>query len=309
MERTLFAKGSRGEVIKRIQIKLKECGFDPGGIDGVFGRYTQRAVFSFQRIMGLSPTGEVDVSTWDKLIGEKIPSLQERLLQLISEFEGHGFTLVRGNWDGAGLTWGILGFTLKYGKIGKIILEAYKRNPETLRYAFGRNTEFLIDIVKAPLEVQLAWADSISVGRNKLRLSQPWHSAFERFGELEEIQRLQKEVVEKDYFLPALETAREYGLKSELGIALSFDIQVQNGGIKKNTRKEIMKSTTEVPLGSEQELRIIIAHAVADSAKPEFQDDVRLRKLTLATGCGKVHGKLYVLRNWGLDESLYLSFL
>lgn len=39
------------------------------------------------------------------LLGEKIPSLQERLFQLISEFEGHGFMLVRGSWDGAGLTW------------------------------------------------------------------------------------------------------------------------------------------------------------------------------------------------------------
>lgn len=83
---------------------------------------------------------------------------------------------------------GILGLTLKYGKIGKIILEVYKRNPETLRYAFGRNTVFLIDILKVPLEVQLSWADSVSAGRNKLRLSKPWHSAFERFGELEEIQ-------------------------------------------------------------------------------------------------------------------------
>jgi peptidoglycan hydrolase-like protein with peptidoglycan-binding domain len=36
MERTLFAKGIRGEVVKRVQIKLKERGFDPGGIDGVF---------------------------------------------------------------------------------------------------------------------------------------------------------------------------------------------------------------------------------------------------------------------------------
>lgn len=95
--------------------------------------------------MRLNPTGEVDVSTWDKLMGEKIPSLQERLLQLISEFEGYGFRLVKDNWDGAGLTWGILGFKLKYGKIGKIILEAYKRNPETLRYEFGRNTVFFFN--------------------------------------------------------------------------------------------------------------------------------------------------------------------
>jgi hypothetical protein len=41
---------------------------------------------------------------------------------------------------------------------------------------------------------------------------------------------------------------------------------------------------------------------VADKANPAFRDDVRDRKLTLATGSGRVHGGTFVLRNWGLDD-------
>ena len=37
--------------------------------------------------------------------------------------EGHGFTMVAGDFDGAGLTWGIIGFTLKHGEIQRIVQE------------------------------------------------------------------------------------------------------------------------------------------------------------------------------------------
>jgi len=52
----------------------------------------------------------------------------------------------------------------------------------------------------------------------------------------------------------------------------------------------------------ERELRIIVAHAVANASKPAFRADMLSRKLTMATGAGVVHGETYVLRNWGVDE-------
>lgn len=40
-----------------------------------------------------------------------IPAALDRSLQVTAAFEGHGFGMLQGNWDGAWLTWGIIGFT------------------------------------------------------------------------------------------------------------------------------------------------------------------------------------------------------
>jgi hypothetical protein len=227
---------------------------------------------------------------------------QERSLQLTAAFEGHGFTLAQGNFDGAGITWGIVGFTLKHGELSKIVLNMFDTNPVLVQQSFGDNTEELIEILKSPKAVQMRFANSISVGTTKTAIKEPWRSGFRTFGEIAEVQALQLELADKDYGQPAAKTANTLGLKTELGQALAFDIHVQNGGIKASARKEIDTALQENPITAERELRVIIANAVAD-ASTSFREDVRSRKLTIATGAGKAHGELFVLSNWGLDES------
>ena len=109
-------------------------------------------------------------------------------------------------------------------------------------------------------------------------------------------------LVDSGYFQPALQTARNFNLKTELGQALAFDIHVQNGGIKPEARTQIQQQVAQHPVGNEQDLRVIIANAVADKASATFREDVRARKLTLATGTGTVHKATFVLRNWGLAD-------
>ncbi len=102
--------------------------------------------------------------------------------------------------------------------------------------------------------------------------------------------------------VPAEKTALKWGLVSELGRALAFDIHVQNGGIKDTARVQINAALQGIPKPSEAELRAIIANAVADAASAKWRDDVRKRKMTIATGVGDVHGWQYTLCNWGLQE-------
>ena len=47
---------------------------------------------------------------------------------------------------------------------------------------------------------------------------------------------------------------------------------------------------------------MLIANVVAEGSKKEFVEDVRKRKLTFATGSGKVHGANYRVDGWGLGE-------
>jgi hypothetical protein len=171
-----------------------------------------------------------------------------------------------------------------------------------VKKAFGAKAQELLEIMRAPKAKQMAFANSISLGASKARLAEPWRTAFRKFGELEQVQKVQLEHANNDYFQPARRTARTLRLRTELGLALAFDIHVQNGGVKPEARAEIKRHIAQHPMEREQDLRVAVAHAVANQSRPQFRQDVLSRKLTIATGSGNVHGGSFVLRNWGLAE-------
>lgn len=300
MARLLFGRGARGAIIQHIQEKLTAIGFDTKGHDGVYGGDTVSAVTAFQKSAGLPETGNVDDDTWTALMAAPIPPVLDRCLGLTATFEGHGFTLAQGNFDGAGVTWGIIGFTLKHGELKKIIKSAFAEDEALVRSCFGDKTDELLAILDKPMDQQIKWADSISVPPSKAPLMEPWKSAFRKFGETPLAQRLQLERVRDAYYTPALQTARKFGLTTEVGAALCFDIHVQNGGVK-SAAENIVRSKMQ-PGMPESEIRVLIANAVADNALPEWREDVRARKVAIAKGAGTVHGLKAELRNWGLDE-------
>lgn len=56
-DETLSKVGSRGDEVRQIQQKLKNWGYYTGGVDGIFGSDTKRAVVSFQKKNGLTADG------------------------------------------------------------------------------------------------------------------------------------------------------------------------------------------------------------------------------------------------------------
>ena len=178
-----------------------------------------------------------------------VPAVADRCLQLTAAFEGHGFGRAQGNFDGAGITWGIIGFTLQHQGIRKVVRTIQKQHPELVRKAFGSKTPELISIVGAPWKDRLAWADSVSLGTTKTRLAQPWRRAFERFGEMEPVQALQVELANKEYFRPAVQTAQEYALRSELGLslALTFTSRMEECRREPASRSEGFANNTPSP--------------------------------------------------------------
>ena len=301
MTRLLFGPGAHGESVRIIQQNLTAAGFDTNGIDASYGHGTFAAVQAFQTKHGLPVTGSVDDATWSLLAANApIPSLRERCLGLTSTFEGHGYTLAEGNFDGAGVTWGIIGFTLKGGELSQIVKATYAADPALVRDCFGDGTDTLLNVLSQPQDQQLAWADSVSSGASKTTLAEPFKSGFRKLGESSLGQQLQQQRVDADYFHPALATAKAYGLTTELGVALAFDIHVQDGGINSTIGNNVRAQMT--PGMTEKDVRVLIANGVADHASAAWREDVRTRKLTVATGEGTVHGVHYLLKNWGLDE-------
>lgn len=56
-------RSARGPEVSRLQARLRDLGFSPGSIDGIFGPRTEQAVLAFQRSRGLAATGVVGPDT------------------------------------------------------------------------------------------------------------------------------------------------------------------------------------------------------------------------------------------------------
>jgi peptidoglycan hydrolase-like protein with peptidoglycan-binding domain len=295
--RTIQGQGAFGDIVRQIQQQLNTKGFNTSGVDGVYGSGTSTAVSGFQTAQGAGPTGTVDDGTWSSLMQADIPSVTDRALQLTASFEGHGFGLAVGNFDGALLTWGIIGFTMKAGEIQKIVLAINTTNPEIVANAFGDHAAELLQVMQDTPANQLAWANAITLPSKSL--AQPWRDMFAAFGSDPVVQAKQIELANAEYMLPAIQLAKSYNLVSELALALCFDIRVQDGGINSNAAALIQGQQT--PDTTEAELLGIIANAVGQSASAAWSADVLSRKTAIAAGGGTVHGKNYVLSNWGLE--------
>ena len=300
MSDILFGRGAQGILIAQLQAGLVAHGHPLARIDGDYGGKTEAAVRAFQTATGTTaPTGAVTHTEWTALTGTPPPSLFDRCLQLTASFEGHQYTVAKGNFDGALLTWGIIGFTLLHGEVQKIVLGIDSTAPHLVTLAFGTDTPELLHVMRLPRggAEQIKWANAQT--RPGGGLAEPWRSGFARFGEISEVQALQNARAKLNYFDPAVAAAAGLVLTSERGISLCFDIHVQNGGIKKIVRDRLMPL---VPAANERAFLERLANEVADTAKNvEFREDVRHRKLTIASGSGTVHGKAYTLANWGLS--------
>ncbi|MFD9396374.1 peptidoglycan-binding protein [Streptomyces sp. NPDC060000] len=64
-----LAYGSAGPDVAEAQCLLRRAGISPGGIDGLFGPLTQRAVKAMQKRSGLDEDGVVGSRTWQALRG------------------------------------------------------------------------------------------------------------------------------------------------------------------------------------------------------------------------------------------------
>ena len=251
---------------------------------------------AYQNDAGVPATGAASDVDWTAITDTPVPGLEARCLQLTSTFEGHGYTLVQGNWDNAWITWGIIGFTLKHGGIQSIVRHLRQSAPECIVQGFGDDAARFLQVMDGSAADQEAWANTISIGA---KIAEPWRTHFQNFGSLPAVQAEQRARAHTDYFVPAMKTAAVLGCRSELGVALCFDIQVQNGGVSAALQQTLLNETAGQ---LEPAVRERIANVVADHALARFRDDVRARKLSIARGQGTVHGRTVTLANWGLSD-------
>lgn len=61
---TVLKRGSRGDMVKKVQTKLNNWGYNCGAADGIYGTKTYNAVVKFQRNNKLTPDGIVGAKTF-----------------------------------------------------------------------------------------------------------------------------------------------------------------------------------------------------------------------------------------------------
>lgn len=294
-----LANGAKGHLVKKLQLGMNALGLQCS-TDGDFGPGTEVAVKGVQPKLGLPATGVVDLYTWKGVVKEDVPTLYERCLMLTMGFEGHGFNLSAGNWDGAGITWGIIGFTLSSGSLYDVML----RIPfSDVASCFG--TDNALVLMEAIKTRNKAWADSISAAPKKFKLNEPWQSAFWKLGDTPSAQAAQKSIANEKYWVPSQDrlTTNLPQLVSERAASMSFDCHVNQGGIYKTSiqyAKDVLAKG-----GTEQAALEAIAQGQRDglsaAAKASFGQDVYTRRLAIAQGVGKVHGRIYELSDYGIN--------
>jgi Putative peptidoglycan binding domain len=309
MPRIFFQRGTggfrtvQGELVRKFQLPLKAGGFLSDKADGVFGSRTELALQAFQQQKQLPMTGKVDDQTWQALMSSSAPDLKQPCLQITADFERTGFTKAVGNFDGAGITCGIIGFTLSNGELGSLLKEINAAHPDVFSAAFGDLRDRILPVLDSSHGEQIRFVNSISIGSSKMKILEEWANAFEKLGEDPSVQQIQLQHTQKFFDIAQRDFSR-FAPKNEPGLALCFDIAVQNGRIDQTEAARIRNKIAQSPPTTEQDLRVIIANVVAENSRPRFIEDVRKRKLTMAMGSGTVHGSKFNIRIWGLDEFL-----
>jgi Putative peptidoglycan binding domain len=305
-----FRLGAAGDEVRRIQAALQARQLYSGPVDGVFGGGTEAAVRAFQGQSGLSPDGILGAATWAALFpnaAAPVPvvannPLEQRCLALTGSFETglpppDCFGGIAGDFDKMGLSFGALQWNLGQGTLQPLLRDFEHANPGVIDSIFGDYAAELRAVLAAPKDDQLQWARSIQNAR--FAIAEPWHGYFKTLGR-------HPLFIQAETAAAAAVTQRgrtlcvQLHLSSQRALALAFDVVTQDGGISDLVRSGIdravrgLSSQLGAQAGEEARLKII-ADGVADSANPKWREDVRKRKLTIATGTGTVHGRYYDL--------------
>ena len=233
-------------------------------------------------------------------------TLAYRCLSLTGTFETSRsaprcFAGVTGNFDGQGISFGVLQWNFGQGTLQKLLTQMNSIDSKVLKKIFGRHYPALVKTMSMKPAAAVKWAVARQDARK--RLKEPWKGMFRKLGLTKASREVQVKRARRR-FDKAIEWCRRYKLKSERAAALMFDIKVQNNSISSTVRAQILKDFREYikrsgTLENEQERKKmeIIANRRAEASNPKYVEDVRKRKLCCAKGFGTVHGKKYNLKS------------
>jgi hypothetical protein len=214
-------------------------------------------------------------------------STKQKALLITSEYEGpDGYSNVTGNFDGQGLSFGALQWNLGQGTLQPILSSLITRYPDTVNAIFGGDKlQTLQNVLATSSSEQVDWGQSISLHGGGT-IQSDWCQAFKHLGQTAQCQTVQLEAADA-YLQRAKALCDEFGIRTERGYALMFDIAVQNGSVSDAARTYMdQQGGTDI---AEKEKLSLIAQAVANASAAAYRNDVLARKMAIVNGSGVVH--------------------
>lgn len=204
-----------------------------------------------------------------------------------------------------GISFGALQWNVGQGSLQPLFKQMFEQHQDVSQAIFHEHFTDVAALGSDSLPQQLAFSRSIQV---RGQVSEPWLGMLVTLGRSPQCQAIQAAQASK-LFNQALQLCNQFSLTSERAAALMFDIVTQNGSIGSTERSQILSDYAAIPPNdpSTEVMRLrSIANRVAEASKPQFIEDVRIRKLTIANGTGTVHGIFYDLEDM-FNISLQLS--
>jgi len=306
LRRTEGTRAVYGHLVRAMQSALSNAGFDTQGIDMILGNDTSRALLAWRASLGKSTLDAIITrDEFAQLTGQGEVDLFDLCAQATASFEGHGFGKIVGDFDGAVMTWGYHGYTLKYGHLQAVLQRIEDQGPQTLNAVFGApRAAQLRQMLALPLEDQLDWArQTVLDGQNNVKSD--WHSQFADLGE-QDAARTAMLAHSRAVFwnAKAVPQASLMELKEPLSLGMLFDAAIQQGGASNATVAKVQAAKAGNPSITEMSLRSVLAKALRDQlSSSKWADDVFARRRAFISGRGKVHGVNYDLGYWGFFAS------
>ena len=236
--------------------------------------------------------------------------LAQRCLALTGSFETSAgvpdcYAGMTGDFDGQGLSLGVAQWNIGQGTLQPLLAEMLSEHEAVMSSMFRERLSILQQMLASDREAQLVWARSIQDSVRHVVID-PWKGLLKALCRTPEFQAIQTKHSAATHSA-ALALCNRFGVTSERAVALMFDIRVQNHSINLKTEALIRKDFSKIPGASESEAEILklcsIANRRAEAANPQFVEDVRRRKLTIANGKGTVHGISYDLEQQFRNQS------
>ena len=281
---------------------------------GAFGDLTRRALGDFQNSYGMAPNAVLTSETMKQLVG--LPARDpratrahfslvlglpftgmHRILALTAQMEGVGkFAALNLNTDSAGLSFGLIQWAQRPGRLLEIVSAFRDSAPEKFAEIFGDGdaalTAKLITHLKKP-SGGVAEKTGITTDSEFDLIASPWKERFAKAALHPEYQKLQVNTA-LQAFQASLARIRQYDVaavvKSERAVAFMLDVANQFGdGLVKRPAQPPDRGLAGIyrrvlrPGMGEQDLLQAIADATVAAMAERFQAGVRARRSLFLT--------------------------
>lgn len=255
------------------------------------------------------PESEDFVSESPELASAGLSPAERKALEITSTLETGkrgGFCGLSGNFDGQGLSFGLVNWTIGTGSLQPLLRDFAREQPRRWAAIFGPDAERFLRLIlpkgaaaareQHRFAVEQMNAVQMAGGRKRWAIKEPWRGYFQRLSEDPAFRQIQLRYV-RHLMARAAYFCRLFKLRSEQAFAFMFDavsshgkwwLTKKIGGVPK--RRQLIEARLrplQGALGSglpEQQVLMVIADVLAETSSPRWAGKVRARKRWFVTG-------------------------